>query len=166
VANAVTVYNRTYNKYKNKLNKPQQSTDNNETRCDAAASAQTAQVWRQFCAFIGNRQHLRISCGKNGLWESGDRQREKLALKLQTAGTELCISYKQKLVYRLIDSVVVLRYFGEHREWRDMCKRQAVCICVQATAGNCSVMYHKSCQPICLCDNTSCCPYLALKWEF
>jgi len=42
-----------YKKYKPNLNKPQQSTDNNETRCDAAASAQTAQGWCQLCAFMG-----------------------------------------------------------------------------------------------------------------
>jgi hypothetical protein len=51
--NALTVYKHTNNKYKLNLNKPQQSTD--ETRCDAAASAQTAQELCQLCAFIGNR---------------------------------------------------------------------------------------------------------------
>ena len=54
--------------------------------------------------------------------------KRKSALKLQTAGMESCISYKQNLIYRFIDSVVVLRCFGEHREWRcDIRYRQAVC---------------------------------------
>jgi len=73
VENAVTIYNHVYNKYKLNLNKPQQSTDNNETRCDATASAQTAQEWCQLCAFIWSRKQPRINGGETGFREGGYR---------------------------------------------------------------------------------------------
>jgi hypothetical protein len=76
VENAVSVYNHIYIKYKPNTNKPQRSTDNNETRCDAAASAQTAQDDVSSAHLSGTDNSRELAAEKNGLLEGGDRLSE------------------------------------------------------------------------------------------